>query len=105
METMLKMDCEDAIKYIEDNVKVYDDIELSYHRVFTPGEVLCIDNEDRHGKKSFRIMVQVAGDLIAQAVEVDLEEIKDDLVEIKHIPKDKNDSTVITIEKCDTDSN
>ncbi len=102
---MLKMDCEDAIKYIEDNVKVYDDIELSYHRVFTPGEVLCIDNEDRHGKKSFRIMVQVAGDLIAQAVEVDLEEIKDDLVEIKHIPKDKNDSTVINIEKCDTDSN
>jgi hypothetical protein len=49
-------------------------------------------------------MVQVAGDLIAQAVEVDLEEIKDDLVEIKHIPKDKNDSTVITIEKCETDS-
>ena len=103
MERTITMDSEDAIKNVEENVKIYDVLELSYHRIFTPGEVLSIDKEDRKGKKSFRVMIQVAGDLVSQSVEVDLEEVKDDLVEIKHIPKDGGKSTVITIERCDTE--
>jgi hypothetical protein len=103
LEKTLTMDCEDAIKYVEENVKVYDVLELSYHRIFTPGEVLNIDTDDRKGKKSFRVMIQVAGDLVSQSVEVDLEEVKDDLVEIKHIPKNGEESTIITIERCETE--
>lgn len=103
MERTLTMDCEDALEYIKKNVQIYDFLELSYHRVFTPGEVLSIDTEDRNGKKSFRILIQVAGDLVSQSVEIDLEKVKDDLVEIKHIPKNGDDETVIVIEKCETD--
>lgn len=103
LERTLTMDCEDAINYVEKNVKVYDVLELSYHRIFMPGEVLSIDKEDRKGKKSFRVMIQVAGDLVSQSVEVDLEEVKDDLVEIKHIPKNGEEATIIIIEKCDTE--
>jgi hypothetical protein len=103
VEKTLTMDCEEAMKYIEENVQIYDVLELSYHRVFTPGEVLSIDTEDRHGKKSFRVMIQVAGDLVSQSVEVDLEEVKDDLVEIRHIPKNGDDETVIVIGECETE--
>ncbi len=37
----IKMDCDDAIDYVRNNVKEYDDLELSYNRVFTPGEVIA----------------------------------------------------------------
>lgn len=103
MEKTLTMNCEEAMEYIKENVEIYDVLELSYHRVFTPGEVLCIDTEDRHGKKSFRVMIQVAGDLVSQSVEVDLEEVKDDLVEIRHIPKNGDDEVVIAIGECETE--
>ena len=103
LERTLTMDSEDAINYVEENVKVYDVLELSYHRIFMPGEVLSIDKENRKGKKSFRVMIQVAGILYPRSVEVDLEEVKDDLVEIKHIPKNGEEATIIIIEKCDTE--
>ena len=101
MEKKLTMDCEDAIDYIRNNVKVYDNLELSYHRVFTPGEVINIEEYDCEDRKSCRVMVQVEVEL-GQTVEVDLEEIKDDLIEIKHLPKSGDDPTIISIEKCET---
>lgn len=103
MEKTLTMNCEEAMEYIKENVEIYDVLELSYHRVFTPGEVLSIDTEDIRGKKSFRVMIQVAGDLVSQSVEVDLEEVKDDLVEIRHIPQKGDDETVIVIGECETE--
>lgn len=100
MEKKLTMDCDDAIDYIINNVEVYDNLELSYHRVFTPGEVINIEEYDCEDRKSCRVVVQVEGEL-GQSVEVDMEEIKDDLIEVKHITKDKKDTTIITIEKCE----
>jgi hypothetical protein len=102
MEKKLTMDCEDAIDYIRNNVKIYDNLELSYHRVFTPGEVINIEEYDCEDRKSCRVMVQVEVEL-GQTVEVDLEEIKDDLIEVKHLPQSGEEPTVITIEKCETE--
>lgn len=97
------MNCEEAMEYIKENVEIYDVLNCLTTGFSTPGEVLCIDTEDRHGKKSFRVMIQVAGDLVSQSVEVDLEEVKDDLVEIRHIPKNGDDEVVIAIGECETE--
>ena len=95
------MDCDDAINYIRDNVKVNDKLELSYNRVFTPGEVISLDTEETSAGPCCKLMVQVSSNL-GTTVELDLEEIRDDLVEIKHTPKD-GDTTIIIIERCETD--
>ncbi len=95
------MDCDDAINYIRDNVKVNDKLELSYNRVFTPGEVIALDTEETSAGPNCKLMVQVSSNL-GTTVELDLEEIRDDLVEIKHTPKD-GDTTIIIIERCETD--
>jgi hypothetical protein len=101
MEKNLKMDCEEAIEYVKNNVKTYDNLELSYNKIYTPGEVINVVIECLKGKETCSVMVQLAGDTINSTVEVDLEEVKDDLVEVKHTPKDKDDTTVITIDRCD----
>ena len=97
----LKMDCDEAIDYIKKNVKVYDVLELSYNRVFTPGEVLNIDTSEYNGKEGLKVIIHVSEETFTSTVEVDLEEVRDDLIEVIHIPKDKNEEIVILIEKCD----
>jgi hypothetical protein len=101
MEKNKTMDCDEAVDYIRNNVKHFDVLELSYNRVFTPGEVIVVEEYDCEDRKSCRITVQIEGDL-GQAVELDMEEIKDDLIEIKHIPDGDGEPTIITIEKCET---
>jgi hypothetical protein len=97
----IKMDCDEAIDYVRNNVKEYDDLELSYNRVFTPGEVIGIDiEEEKSGEPACRVMVQVSSD-IGTTVDLDLQELKDELVEVKHTPKDSDTSTVIVIERCE----
>ena len=96
----IKMDCDEAIDYVRNNVKEYDDLELSYNRVFTPGEVIGIDIEEESGEPACRVMVQVSSD-IGTTVDLDLQELKDELVEVKHTPKDSDTSTVIVIERCE----
>lgn len=101
----LKMDCDEAIDYIKNNIKIYDILELSYNRVFTPGEVLNIDTSEYYGKKGLKVIIHVAEENFTSTVEVDVEEIKDDLIEVTHIPKDKGEKIVILIDTCDvTDS-
>jgi hypothetical protein len=97
----MKVDCEEAIEYIKNNVKDYDNLELSYNRVFTPGEVINIDTcVLKGGKKSCTVMVQLSGDTLNNTVAVDLEEIKYDLIEVRHIPQN-GEEILLTIERCD----
>ncbi|KZX15540.1 hypothetical protein MBCUT_14480 [Methanobrevibacter cuticularis] len=97
----LELDCDEAIDYIKKNVKVYDILELSYNRVFTPGEVLNIDTSEYNGKEGLKVMIHISEDTFSSNVEVDLEEVKDDLIEVIHIPKDKDEKIIIVIEKCE----
>jgi hypothetical protein len=101
MDKKLKMDCDEAIEYVKNNVKTYDILELSYNRIFTPGEVLNITTECLQGRDVCHVMVQLTGDTVNSTVEVDLEEVKDDLIEVIHKPKDEDSTTTITIERCD----
>jgi hypothetical protein len=101
IETMT-MDCDEAIDYVRENVKVYDSLELSYNRIFTPGEVIGIDTEEECGDKACKLMIQIASQL-GTTVDIDLEDLKDDLVEVKHTPQDSKKTTIIIIERCETD--
>jgi len=101
MDKQLEMDCDEAIKYIKENVKTYDKLELSYNRVFTPGEVLNVNTECVEGRDVCNVMVQLTGDTLGNAVEIDLEEVKFDLIEVRHIPKDSDSITTIVIERCE----
>jgi hypothetical protein len=97
----LTMDCEEVIEYVKKNVKAYDKVEMSYNRVFTPGEVINVETcVLKGGKKSCTVLVQLDGDTIHSTVDIDLEEIKYDLIEVKHIPQD-GDETLITIDTCE----
>ncbi len=96
----VKLDCDDAIEYVRNNVKEYDNLELSYNRVFTPGEVIGMYTEEESGDPACKLMIQVSTELGA-TVDLDLKEIKDDLVELKHTPKDSDETTIIIIEKCE----
>lgn len=100
MEKRMTMDCDEAVEYIRTNVKRFDTLELSYHRVFTPGEVVNVEEYDCEDRKSCRVIVQVESEL-GNSVELDMEEIKDDLIELRHISHGAEDPTIITIEACD----
>ena len=100
MEKEITMDCDAAIEYIKNNVKTYDNIELSYNRVYTPGEVISVETECLKDRETCSVMVQVQGDTLNSTIEVDLEEVKDDLIEIRHTPKGQEDVTVIVIDQC-----
>lgn len=98
----LKMDCDLALDYIKDNVKEGDILELSYNRIFTPGEVLNIDTSKYNGVEGLKVLIHVSEDNFSSTVEVDLEEIKNDLIEIIHIPKNSNEKIVILIDLCES---
>lgn len=99
--TEIGMDCDQAIDFIKKNVTEGDTLELSYNRVFTPGEVLNIDTSEYNGKEGLKVLIHISEEDFTSTVEVDLEEVKEDLIEVIHIPKNQNEKTVILIEKCE----
>ncbi len=97
MEKEINLNAEEAIEYVKSNVKNYDVLEISYNRVFVPGEVLDVSAVEHKGIKSLRLLIKMNGKTIKQTVEMDLVEMKDDLVEIRHITDEE--STVLVIEE------
>ena len=61
----VEMTFDEAVEYIRNNVHVRDTLEVSYNRIFAPGEVLGI------------------------TIEIDFKEIADDLIEMRHIHDDE----------------
>lgn len=91
------MTIDDAIEYIRDNVKINDLLELSYNRIFAPGEVLNVLEEDEETGEGLRVSLQLTGEILNQTVEVDFNEIRDDLLEFRHV-KENGEEIVIEIE-------
>lgn len=83
------MSAEEAIEYVRENVQIRDILEISYNRIFAPGEVLNIISEDEETGEGFRVSLQLNGEILNQVVDVDFKEIKDDLLELRHIKGDK----------------
>ena len=85
----IQMTCDDAIEYIRNNVKVKDILEVSYNRIYVPGEVLGITEEDEETGEGLRVGLQLNGEILNQSVEIDFKEIADDLIELRHITDEK----------------
>ena len=81
----VEMTLEEAIEYVRNEVKVRDTLEISYSRIFAPGEVLGITEEDEVTGEGLRVGLQLTGEILNQSIEIDLNEIGDDLLEIRHI--------------------
>ena len=96
MEKEITLKADDALNYVKNNVQTYDVLELSYNRVFVPGEVLNVESGKKNGEDSLKLTIQMNGETINQTVQLDLEEVKDDLVEIRHLQDDN--ATVIVVE-------
>jgi hypothetical protein len=96
MEKEITLKADDALNYVKNNVQTYDVLELSYNRVFVPGEVLNVESGEKNGEDSLKLTIQMNGETINQTVQLDLEEVKDDLVEIRHLQDDN--TTVIVVE-------
>ena len=75
-------------KHIYDH-EIRDILEISYNRIFAPGEVLNIISEDEETGEGLRVSLQLNGEILNQVVDVDFKEIKDDLLELRHIKDGK----------------
>ena len=85
----IQMSYEDAVEYVRNEVEVGDTLEISYNRIFAPGEVLGFTEEDEETGEGFRVGLQLNGEILNQSVEIDFKEIEDDLIEMRHITDDK----------------
>ena len=64
----LLMSVDEAIEYVRNNVNVGDTLEVSYNRIFAPGEVLGITEEDEETGEGLRVGLQLNGEILNQAV-------------------------------------
>lgn len=85
----VQMTFEEALDYVKNEVEVGDTLEISYNRIFAPGEVLGFTEEDEETGEGYRVGLQLNGKILNQAVELDFKEIEDDLIEMRHITDDK----------------
>ena len=89
MAEELLLSVDEVIEYVRNNVNVGDTLEISYNRIFAPGEVLGIIEEDEETGEGLRVNLQLNGEILNQAVEIDFKEIYDDLLEVNHIADNK----------------
>ena len=85
----VEMTFDEAVEYIRNNVHVRDILEVSYNRIFAPGEVLGITEEDEVTGEGLRVAMQLNGEILNQSIEIDFKQIADDLIELRHIHDDK----------------
>lgn len=85
----VQMTFDEALEYVKNNVEVGDTLEISYNRIFAPGEVLGFTEEDEVTGEGYRVGLQLNGKILNQSVEIDFNEIADDLIEMRHITDDK----------------
>ena len=86
----IEMTFEEAVEYVRNNVHVRDILEVSYNRIFAPGEVLGITEEDEETGEGLRVAMQLNGEILNQSIEIDFKSIEDDLIELRHIHDDKD---------------
>ena len=95
MENEITLNTNEVMEYVKNEVKQYDVLEISYNRIFVPGEVLDIEHDEE--EDSLNLLLQLQGELLNDTVQLDLIQIKDDILEIRHI-KNENELIVIVVE-------
>ena len=101
----IRMEPDEIIEYVRENVKKDDIFELAYNRIFAPGVVLGLTEEDEETGEGLRIGLQLTGKVLSDTVEIDLHKLKDEIVEIRHIPTGdpEDEENLVVIEAYDDD--
>ena len=95
MENEITLNTNEVMEYVKNEVEQYDILEISYNRIFVPAEVLDIEHDEE--EESLNLLLQLKGELLNDTVRLDLYQIKDDILEIRHI-KSENELVVIVVE-------
>ena len=95
MENEITLNSNEVVEYVKNEVKQYEVLEISYNRIFVPGEVLDIEHDEE--EDSLTLLLQLQGELLRDTVQLDLVQIKDDILEIRHI-KSEDELIVIVVE-------
>ena len=93
----IELTTEEAIKYLKENVKIHDGIEIAYDRIFAEGEVLNMDFSEYFGKPGFKMLVSLDESALGATIEIDVYEVQEDIIEFIHYPKDGEDIEVTVI--------
>lgn len=92
----LELTVDAAVEYLKENLEIHDTLEISYNRIFAEGEVLNIDFSKYFGEPGFKILVSLDADSINPTIEIDVYEIKDDLIEYTIYPKN-GEATYVSV--------
>ena len=92
----LELTTKQAVEYLKENVKMHDNIEISYNRIFAEGEVLNVDFSEYFGKPGFKLLVSLDESELGAIVDIDVYEVEDDIIEFIHYPKD-GEEVVVTV--------
>jgi hypothetical protein len=98
MENEITLSSEELIHYVKNKVEVYDILEISYNRIFLPAEVIDVEHEvDENDVERLNVVLQLKGELLNDTIQLDLFEIKEDIIEVRHINK-AEELVVIVVE-------
>ena len=93
----LELTTEEAVNYLKDNVKIHDNIIISYNRVFAEGEVLNMDFSEYFGEPGFKMLVSLDESQLGTTVEIDVYEVQEDIIEFTHYPNNEEEVDVTVI--------
>ena len=93
----LELTTKQAVKYLKENLKIHDKIEISYNRIFAEGEVLNVDFSEYFGEPGFKLLVSLDESDIGATIEIDVYEVEEDIIEFVHYPINGEDVDVTVI--------
>ncbi len=93
----LSLSTEDAVKYLKENVKIHDTLEIAYNRIFAEGEILNMDFSDYFGKPGFKMLMSLDETHLDPTIEIDVYEIQEDIIEFTHTPQDGGEVVDVTV--------
>ena len=93
----LELSVDEAVKYLKENVKVHDELEIAYNRIFAEGEVLNMDFSEYFGKPGFKMLMSLDETHLDPTIEIDVFEIEEDLIEFTHTPQGGGEVVEVTV--------
>ena len=98
MEKEIILNSEEVVHYVKNEVEQYDTLEISYNRIYVPAEVLDIEHEGENEIESLNLILQLKGELLNDTVQLDLVQIKNDIIEIRHINSEDHEVIIVVEE-------
>ena len=93
----LELTVDEAVNYLKENLKIHDELEISYNRIFADGEVLNVDFSEYFEKPGFKILMSLDDTNLDPTIEIDVYEVKEDFIEFIHRPKNGEEVEVTVI--------